>query len=95
MVLSLATFTQAPRHLYGAAVLVYQRTLSPDHGWNKIFFPAGYCRFTPSCSEYSRHAVYTHGLIGGLLLTAARLVRCAPWSAGGADPVPPRLAHLS
>ena len=36
---------------------LYQHTLSPDHGWLKGLYPAGYCRFTPSCSDYSKEAI--------------------------------------
>jgi len=46
------------------------------------------CRFTPTCSAYSLEALERHGAAGGSYLTAARLVRCHPWCAGGHDPVP-------
>jgi uncharacterized protein len=31
-----------------------------------------------------------HGSVKGSILTAWRILRCNPWSAGGVDPVPPR-----
>jgi putative membrane protein insertion efficiency factor len=46
------------------------------------------CRFTPSCSEYAVTALRTRGLVVGLILTAVRLAKCAPWHPGGWDPVP-------
>lgn len=46
------------------------------------------CRFTPSCSAYSLQALERHGALAGSYLTAARLVRCHPWCAGGHDEVP-------
>ena len=52
------------------------------------------CRFEPTCSVYSLQALEQHGAMAGSYLTVARLVRCHPWCAGGADPVPtepPRL----
>ncbi|WP_342620198.1 membrane protein insertion efficiency factor YidD [Rhodoferax sp. GW822-FHT02A01] len=52
------------------------------------------CRFEPTCSVYSLQALEQHGAMAGSYLTAARLVRCHPWCAGGSDPVPtepPRL----
>ncbi len=52
------------------------------------------CRFTPTCSAYSLEALERHGAAVGTYLTAARIVRCHPWCAGGHDPVPatrPRL----
>lgn len=76
------------RHVIETIIRVYQRTLSPDHGWFKVFFPNGYCRFHPSCSEYTRQAVVEYGTIHGLSLATRRLLRCNPWSAGGTDPIP-------
>lgn len=49
-----------------------------------------HCRFHPSCSAFAREAVARHGVAYGLWLTAGRLLRCQPFSAGGYDPVPER-----
>jgi len=46
------------------------------------------CRFFPSCSEYTRQAIETHGLVKGAGLGANRICRCHPWHEGGFDPVP-------
>ena len=54
------------------------------------------CRFTPSCSEYSREAVEVHGAARGGWLTARRLLRCRPFGPSGYDPVPdpkPTVSH--
>lgn len=47
------------------------------------------CRFVPSCSEYARQAILSHGVIHGIVLTVRRLLRCHPLCSGGYDPVPP------
>ena|ERR687898_82523 len=47
------------------------------------------CRFFPSCSEYSREAIETHGSGRGLWLTVRRMARCRPFGPSGFDPVPP------
>jgi putative membrane protein insertion efficiency factor len=47
------------------------------------------CRFFPSCSEYSREAIETHGSGHGLWLTVRRMARCRPFGPSGFDPVPP------
>jgi putative membrane protein insertion efficiency factor len=47
------------------------------------------CRFFPSCSEYSKQAIETHGAGRGLWLTVRRLARCRPFGPSGFDPVPP------
>ncbi|MFM7126669.1 MAG: membrane protein insertion efficiency factor YidD [Actinomycetota bacterium] len=46
------------------------------------------CRFTPSCSEYAREAIETHGSGRGTWLTTRRLLRCRPFGPSGYDPVP-------
>lgn len=47
------------------------------------------CRFHPSCSDYARDAIVSHGALRGSLLAGRRLCKCHPWHAGGFDPVPP------
>jgi putative membrane protein insertion efficiency factor len=69
-------------------IRLYQKTLSPDHGPLKRFFPNGYCRFHPTCSEYARKSFEKHGFFNGLFLTAKRITRCNPWNQGGIDEVP-------
>ncbi len=69
------------------AIRLYQRTLSPDHGWFKSRFPYGYCRFHPTCSQFTVEAIDRFGVIRGSWLGTLRIVRCNPWSAGGIDPV--------
>ena len=66
---------------------VYQRTLSPDHGWFRFLYPNGFCRYHPSCSEYTKQAIKKYGAFRGLRLGAWRVVRCNPLARGGNDPV--------
>jgi len=40
-----------------------------------------------------QEAIQTHGVVKGLYLGLKRIVRCAPWSAGGYDPVPKNHNH--
>jgi hypothetical protein len=44
------------------------------------------CRYTPTCSHYAEDAIGRYGTIGGLIRTAGRLGRCAPWGGCGYDP---------
>ena len=46
------------------------------------------CRYIPSCSEYAREAVVTHGARRGSWLAVRRLSRCHPLGGQGFDPVP-------
>jgi putative membrane protein insertion efficiency factor len=48
------------------------------------------CRFRPTCSGYGREAIQRFGWVKGGALTAARILRCQPFSKGGDDPVPER-----
>ncbi len=61
-------------------VRAYQKLVSP-------LIPAS-CRYVPSCSEYAAQALTRHGLVRGIWLSVARLLRCNPWSEGGEDRVP-------
>ena len=69
--------------LYVRMVRVYQTACSPRVS-NYVR-----CRYAPTCSEYSIHAVQENGLIAGLRLTAGRLSRCRKSvPLGTPDPVP-------
>lgn len=69
-------------------IRLYQKTLSPDHGPLRRFFPYGYCRFHPTCSDYGLESYKRFGVFKGTGLTVWRICRCNPFSAGGEDPVP-------
>ena len=71
----------AQRLLIGL-IRFYQYVLSPWLG--------NQCRFIPTCSEYARQAVLTHGALKGTWLAFRRVTRCHPWHPGGHDPVPPK-----
>ncbi len=68
-------------------IRLYQKILSPDHSWLAARFPGGYCRFSPSCSQYTLEAIEHHGAIRGSCLGLWRILRCNPWNKGGHDPV--------
>ena len=46
------------------------------------------CRFYPSCGDYARDAVSSHGAARGLALAARRVLSFHPFHPGGHDPVP-------
>lgn len=57
-----------------------------------LMLPA--CRYYPTCSQYAIDALETHGVLKGTWLAARRVCRCHPLSAGGYDPVPPKVESL-
>ena len=61
-------------------IRLYQLVVSP-------LLP-GCCRFHPSCSEYTLQAIEKLGVARGALFGIRRVLRCHPWSVGGADPAP-------
>ncbi|MDO8512538.1 MAG: membrane protein insertion efficiency factor YidD [bacterium] len=69
-------------------ITIYQKTISPDHGIAKVLFPFGVCRYTPTCSDYSKQAINRFGVVRGSLMGVKRIIRCNPFTAGGYDPVP-------
>lgn len=80
-------FYQLPRRILVGFIKIYQKTISFDHGILKIFYPHGFCRFYPSCSEYGVQAITKYGIIKGGVMTSWRVLRCNPWNKGGNDPV--------
>ncbi|MBY0424624.1 MAG: membrane protein insertion efficiency factor YidD [Cytophagales bacterium] len=61
-------------------VRFYQLSISP-------LFPSS-CRFTPTCSEYTKQAIIKHGAFSGIWLGIKRISKCHPWGGHGYDPVP-------
>ncbi len=61
-------------------IKVYQLTLS--RLWPNI------CIYTPSCSQYTVHAIRNRGLVRGMALGVWRILRCHPFAKGGYDPPP-------
>ncbi len=73
--------------LASLVIKIYQKFISFDHSFFSRFFPYGYCRFHPTCSEYAIQAINRYGVIRGSYKALGRLLRCHPWSPGGYDPL--------
>jgi putative membrane protein insertion efficiency factor len=70
----------APRALIIGVITAYQHTLSPDHGPLKYLNPHGYCRHSPTCSQYAKEQIGNRGLMIGGLLSMKRLLSCHPFA---------------
>ncbi|MBU0707887.1 membrane protein insertion efficiency factor YidD [Patescibacteria group bacterium] len=68
-------------------IKLYQTTLSPDHGVFSGNHPMGYCKYHPTCSEYTYQAIDRYGVFRGGCKGLIRLLRCNPFSKGGSDPL--------
>lgn len=69
-----------PRNIAILFISLYQVLLSPDHSWLKAKYPYGFCKHYPTCSEYSKQALYEFGFIKGFVLTVKRVITCNPWT---------------
>ena len=68
-------------------IIGYQKTISPDHGvFSRLW--GNWCRFEPTCSEYTYQAIEKYGIIIGIKKGLWRIIRCNPWNKNcGWDPV--------
>jgi putative membrane protein insertion efficiency factor len=65
------------RHVVALPIHAYRVLVSPLLGQR--------CKYHPSCSRYALDALREYGVLRGLVLAGWRLLRCNPWSHGGAD----------
>jgi len=70
-----------------AMITIYRYTLSA--------FVGRTCRHAPTCSEYTRDAIWQHGFWPGGWMGLARVVRCRPGGTHGYDPVPATVPERS
>ena len=61
-------------------IKIYQTILSP-------ILPST-CRYSPTCSEYTKQSLIKFGLIKGWLISIKRIIKCNPWGGNGYDPIP-------
>lgn len=45
------------------------------------------CRFTPTCSEYTKQSIEKYGILKGIWLGLKRISKCHPFHPGGYDPL--------
>ncbi|MDR0726726.1 MAG: membrane protein insertion efficiency factor YidD [Rickettsiales bacterium] len=63
-------------------IKIYQIAISPLTGGRAV------CRFTPTCSEYTKQAIEKYGVLRGGWMGVKRISRCRPGGGFGYDPVP-------
>lgn len=67
-------------------IRLYQKYLSRDHSIYWKHLPG--CKYYPTCSEYTYQSINKFGFLRGFMLGSYRIIRCNPFSKGGADPIP-------
>ncbi len=78
--LSASHIWHLPRNTIVLLLRGYQHTLSPDHGPLRHLFESGYCRHSPTCSQYGIETIAKRGVVIGVPLTAWRVLCCNPWT---------------
>ncbi len=59
----------------------YQKKLSPDHSyWAKNIYPGWYCKYYPTCSEYTKQAIEKYWFLKWWKKWIWRIIRCNPFS---------------
>ena len=61
-------------------IKIYQTVLSP-------ILPST-CKYSPTCSEYTKQSLIKFGLIKGGMISIKRIIKCNPWGGNGYDPIP-------
>jgi hypothetical protein len=65
---------------------LYQKFLSPDHSiYFKKYYPQWYCRYYPTCSEYTKLSIQKYGATKWSIKWFYRILRCNPCSKGWKD----------
>lgn len=58
----------------------YQQFLSFDTGLLRIFTPSGACKYSPSCSEYTKQVIIEFGVVKGVGMGIRRIASCNNFS---------------
>ena len=67
------------KYCFGWLIIMYQKITR--------CFNISSCRYSPTCSEYMREAIFQYGVFKGIGKGAWRILRCHQFSPGGYDPV--------
>jgi putative component of membrane protein insertase Oxa1/YidC/SpoIIIJ protein YidD len=76
---ALATVFWLPATASVLLLRLYQQTLSPDHGLVRHLYPHGFCRHSPTCSEFAIKELRTSLFPTACLRIAQRIFSCHPW----------------
>ena len=75
----LATVLAIPAMASVLCIRIYQRTISPDHGWMRHLYRYGYCRHEPTCSQYAIDQLKIRSFPVALWRIMKRILSCHPW----------------
>ena len=60
-------------------IKIYQKSISPDHGYVPILRLLGQCRHYPTCSQYTYESIEKYGVVKGIRMGLKQLSNCHPW----------------
>ncbi len=55
---------------------IYQVFFSFDRGVLAVFAPGGACKYSPSCSQYTKLVIARYGVVTGIRLGLKRIWSC-------------------
>lgn len=55
---------------------IYQKYLSFDNGMLRILAVGGSCKYSPSCSQYTKELMIKYGVFKGGILGLKRILTC-------------------
>ncbi|NQV00993.1 MAG: membrane protein insertion efficiency factor YidD [Parcubacteria group bacterium] len=61
-------------------IKIYQKTISPDHGYFPILRLFGQCRHEPTCSQHTYQSIEKYGALKGIWLGIKQISTCHPWA---------------
>ncbi|MDO8639177.1 MAG: membrane protein insertion efficiency factor YidD [Candidatus Daviesbacteria bacterium] len=64
------------KYLFIKLIEFYQMFLSFDKGILAILAPGGACKFSPTCSEYTKQMIKKNGITKGIILGGRRILSC-------------------
>lgn len=66
------------KHIAILLITFYQKVIS--HLLKQIFGVHNFCRFTPTCSEYTKKSIQQYGILQGVKRGVIRILHCQPFS---------------
>lgn len=64
------------KSIFKGLISLYQIFFSFDKGLLSFLAPGGACKYSPTCSEYTKQMIEKYGIIEGLIKGVKRISSC-------------------